>query len=35
MDEDFLGALANLLRIIVSSLQLKELLRKQRRRSEK
>jgi hypothetical protein len=34
MEEDFLSALANLLRIIVSSLQLKELLRKQRRESE-
>jgi hypothetical protein len=34
MDEDFLSAFANLLRILASSLQLKELLHKQRRESD-
>jgi hypothetical protein len=35
MDEDFLSAFANLLRVLVSSWQLRELLHKQRKDSEK
>jgi hypothetical protein len=34
MDEDFLSVLANLLRVLVSSWQLRELFHKQRKDSE-